>query len=158
TPGTTLAPTDNPVQAFQTLFGFYTGGGGGGGQAAIPDTSILDTDIADIQDIQASLGTVEKAKFDLHLQALRDLQTQRPAAAPPPPGAGTPPASAAAAYNGGLTTDSNFPAILRAQMDVMVNAMACGLTRVGVIQASQHTSELIMSRFQHETPDLYMLN
>ena len=29
----------------------------------------------------------------------------------------------------------------------MVQAMACGLTRVGVIQASQHTSELIMSRF-----------
>ena len=29
----------------------------------------------------------------------------------------------------------------------MVQAMACGLTRVGVIQASHHTSELIMSRF-----------
>ena len=25
--------------------------------------------------------------------------------------------------------------------------MACGLTKVGVIQSSQHTSELIMSRF-----------
>jgi hypothetical protein len=32
-------------------------------------------------------------------------------------------------------------------MDLMVQAMACGMTRVGVIQASQHTSELIMSRF-----------
>jgi len=37
--------------------------------------------------------------------------------------------------------------VLRAQIDVMVLAMACGLTRVGVIQGSQHTSELLMSRF-----------
>jgi hypothetical protein len=29
----------------------------------------------------------------------------------------------------------------------MVQAMACGLTKVGVLQCSQHTSELIMSRF-----------
>ena len=40
-----------------------------------------------------------------------------------------------------------FPKILRAQMDLMVQAMACGLTKVGVVQASHHTSELIMSRF-----------
>jgi hypothetical protein len=38
--------------------------------------------------------------------------------------------------------------VLRAQIDTMVLAMACGLSRVGVIQASQHTSELIMSRFR----------
>jgi hypothetical protein len=31
-------------------------------------------------------------------------------------------------------------------MDLTVLAMACGLTRVATIQASQHTSELIMSR------------
>jgi hypothetical protein len=36
---------------------------------------------------------------------------------------------------------------LKAQTDLMVTAMACGLTKVGVIQNSQHTSELIMSRF-----------
>jgi Protein of unknown function (DUF1552) len=48
----------------------------------------------------------------------------------------------------GLYQPENFPAVLRAQMDVMVQAMACGLTKVGVIQSSQHTSELIMSRFR----------
>jgi hypothetical protein len=47
-----------------------------------------------------------------------------------------------------LFAPENFPAVLRAQIDTMVLAMACGLSRVGVIQASQHTSELIMSRFR----------
>ena len=46
-----------------------------------------------------------------------------------------------------LYAPERFPQILRAQTDLMVQAMACGLTKVGVIQASHHTSELIMSRF-----------
>ena len=36
--------------------------------------------------------------------------------------------------------------MLRAQIDVMVLAMACGKTKVGTIPCSQHTSELITSR------------
>ena len=48
---------------------------------------------------------------------------------------------------GAPAPDASTTDILRAQTDLMVLAMACGLTRVGVIQASHHTSELIMSRF-----------
>jgi hypothetical protein len=46
-----------------------------------------------------------------------------------------------------LYAPESFAALLRAQIDLTVSAMACGLTRVGVIQCSHHTSELIMSRF-----------
>lgn len=46
-----------------------------------------------------------------------------------------------------LYDPANFPAILRAQIDVAVLAMQCGLTQVATIQCSHHTSELIMSRF-----------
>lgn len=56
-----------------------------------------------------------------------------------------------------LTADKNpskFPAVLRAQSDRMVLAISCGLTQVGMIQASYHTSELLMSRFA-EAPELY---
>jgi hypothetical protein len=141
TDGTTVAPIDDPAQAFQMLFG---SAGGGGGSTA-PDKSVLDTDIADINDVMSSLGTVEQSKLNLHLQALRNLETQLSTTTT---GCGsTAPASIAAATSGGVAVDGNFPNTLQAQMDVMVNAMACGLTRVGVIQASQHTSELIMSRF-----------
>jgi hypothetical protein len=46
-----------------------------------------------------------------------------------------------------INAPDRFPQVLRAQTDLMVQAMACGYTRVGVIQGSYHTSELIMSRF-----------
>ena len=40
-----------------------------------------------------------------------------------------------------------FPALLTAQRELLVQAMACGLSRVGLIQASHHTTDLLMSRF-----------
>jgi hypothetical protein len=68
------------------------------------------------------------------------------------PAAGTPatcrsPAAPAALDAGQLYDPQRFPEILRAQTDLMVLAMSCGLTRVGLVQASHHTSELLMSRF-----------
>jgi hypothetical protein len=148
--GTTVAPEDNPLQAFAHLFG---GGSSpaptGGGTKDPVALSVIDSAIADINDMKGRLGDVEKSKLDLHLQAMRDLENRLNGM-----GGMTPLASCnqslASLQNvdpAKLQEPGNFPAILRAQMDVMVQAMACGLTKVGVIQASQHTSELIMSRF-----------
>jgi hypothetical protein len=47
-------------------------------------------------------------------------------------------------FAGALYDATLFPALLTAQMNVMVQAMACGLTRVGTIQCSRHTSPLSM--------------
>jgi hypothetical protein len=150
---TTAAPIDSPAQAFQLLFGSAATAPTGSGTS--PDASILDADIADLNALMSNLGTVEQAKLSLHLDALRDLETRLAATAPPPTGGcGTAPGSVAQATSGGIAVDANFPVTLQAQMDVMVNAMACGVTKVGVIQASQHTSELIMSRFT-SVPELY---
>jgi hypothetical protein len=62
-----------------------------------------------------------------------------------------PPSVAAVQRGERLYAPEQFPQILRAQTDLMVEAFACGLTQVGVVQASHHTSELIMSRFA-DTP------
>src|SRR5207302_722711 len=56
----------------------------------------------------------------------------------------------------------DFPFLMRAQIDLMVLAMACGLTRVGVLQAHHHTgNDLLMSGFKEDPvlftePRLYM--
>ena len=104
-------------------------------------------------------------KLDTHLESIREVAT-RVLCAPAPPrapadggvvdGGSVSPAARCAnptlAFDPptgqGLAAPENFPAILRAQTDALVLAMQCGLTRVGVIQGSQHTSELIMSRFR----------
>jgi hypothetical protein len=150
---TTVAPEDDPRAAFARLLGGASAG------APAPDGpdkgSILDTAIADLGDLKASLGDTEKSKLDLHLDALREVEKQVKALPPPAQCSDTLP-NVAKLDGARLYDPGQFPDVLRAQMDVLVQAMACGMTQVGVLQASQHTSELIMSRFPN-TP-LYTPN
>lgn len=151
--GTTVAPEDNPLQAFSHLFGAGTGPAPMGGDSGTKDVvglSVVDSAIADINDLKGRLGDTEKSKLDLHLQAMRDLENRLSGMGGMAPLASCNQslASLADVDASRLQEPGDFPKILRAQMDVMVQAMACGLTKIGVIQASQHTSELIMSRFQ----------
>jgi len=148
-PGTTVAPEDDPRAALSRLFASTTPGPGAVTGPTPEDTSVLDAAFADLEALRQRAGTVERAKLDLHLEALRDVEKRVQAlglsAAPAcqPGGLDT-----SGLTTPGLYDPANFPRILRAQVDIMVQAMACGLTHVGVLQCSQHTSELIMSRFQ----------
>lgn len=159
-PGVTASPEDDPVTAFGRVFGNTgtTGGGGGGGGSSDPRAmrrlSVLDRAKADLDALRSGLGGKERRKLDAHLEAVREVE-QRIAGLGGLGGGGgssgtscTAPSIDATGITGStLYTPELFPQILRAQIDVMVQAMACGATRVGVIQASVHTSELIMSRF-----------
>mgnify|MGYP003593387813 CR=1 FL=1 len=146
--GVTVAPEDDPRAAFQRVFGGLTSGGGAPSGPDPEDVSVLDSALADLADLRKRAGDVDKAKLELHLEALRDVEKRVKGL-----GAGalgtceSPKVDLAAITSNKLYDAASFPAILRAQSDVMVQAMACGLTRVGVLQCSQHTSELIMSRF-----------
>ena len=142
-PGQTITPQDDPRAAFELLFGAGTMGQGGGG----PDpaqVTVIDGVLDDMSALRAQVGDAERAKLDLHLEALREVEKRIKAG---PAGTCDDPAVDFSAVTGDLYDPAAFPAILRAQTDLMVEAMACGLTRVGVLQASNHTSELIMSRF-----------
>lgn len=154
-PGITTPPDDDPVAAFGRVFpgGGNTSGGGGG----TPDPrtmrrlSVLDRAKADLDALRGKLGDTERTKLDLHLEAVREVE-QRIQGLAGGGGGGGASCSSPAIDAGGLDPSQlynaeRFPQILRCQIDLMVQAMACGLTRVGVIQASHHTSELIMSRF-----------
>lgn len=146
--GVTLAPQDDPRRAFADVFG---GLGGAPVTDGAPDPrqrSLIDHVLGDLNDLQARLGAVDRARVDYHLQSVRDLELRLGGAAPAPVGATC---EDPVLDTGGFTNDqlydaSRFGEILRAQIDLCVLAMACGLTRVATIQASQHTSELIMSR------------
>lgn len=149
-PGQTATPDDDPVGAFQRLFGSggdASGGGAGGGADSDRQRSILDSARADLDDLRGRLGPVEKQKLELHLDALRELEARLGGG-----GGGGASCQDPSIDGDGLTADNlyapeRFPQVLTAQIDLMVQAMACDLTRVGVLQSSHHTSELIMSRF-----------
>jgi len=151
-PGVTATPDDDPVAAFARVFGGggTTSGGGGTTDPRIARRlSVLDRAKADLDELRGKLGSVEKTKLDLHLEAVREVEQRITATGGGGGGAScqAPAIDATGIDASTLYAPDRFPQLLRAQTDLMVQAMACGLTRVGVIQSSIHTSELIMSRF-----------
>ncbi len=171
-PGVTVAPDDDPVAAFRRMFmGAVTPPAMTAADAGAPMTTVdddadrlaLETALGDLNDLRGRLGDSERVRLDAHLEALREVSA-RITRTQPSSDAGAVTSDAGAMTEGprcampamrfepptgaGLNAPENFPAVLRAQIDTTVLAMACGLTRVGVIQSSQHTSELIMSRFR----------
>jgi hypothetical protein len=146
--GTTVPPEDNPLAAFQRIFGGGVSTGSGSSGPDPVEVSVIDAVLADMNDLRGRAGEVDKRKLDLHLDALRDVERRvKGLGLPAAPSCSQPTLDTSGFNTNALYDPASFPAILRAQMDVMVQALACGMTKVGVLQCSQHTSELIMSRF-----------
>ena len=176
--GVTVAPDDDPVRAFRRMFSGAPTTTPPAMMGTTPpmmtsaadadaDRLALETSLADLGELRGRLGDAERVKLDTHLESIREVASRvmrtptNPSATPdagtdagvtPPPAMGArcdmPALSFDPPTGNGLFAPENYPAVLRAQTDAMVLAMQCGLTRVGVIQNSQHTSELIMSRFR----------
>lgn len=147
TGGQTVAPEDNPRVAFARLFG---GGAAAAPTPGLPDarTSILDVVKADLADLRGGLGTSDRARLDTHLQSVREVETRLGTMQPTPPSSTcAAPSLAYAVDDAQLYDPARFPEVLGAQIDVAVLALSCGMTRCVTLQASHHTSELIMSRF-----------
>ena len=148
-PGYTTPPEDDPVAAFGRVFGQVgtTTGGGGTDPRAARRISVLDNAAAELEALEGQLGDTEKAKLDLHLEGVREVETRIQMLGASTATCNMPSIDAAGLDPTVLYAPEKFPQILTAQIDLMVQAMACGMTRVGVIQAAHHTSDLIMSRF-----------
>ena len=91
--------------------------------------SVLDAVKRAYENLGPRLGASDKQKLDQHLTNIRDLETRITA-----PGA----AGAACVKPASPTIDykknDSFPAVGKLQMDLMVAALACDLTRVGTVQ------------------------
>lgn len=145
--GQSITPEDNPRKAFDNLFGSIAGGGSSP-QVDPAKATIIDNVIGDVETLRAQLGSIEKSKLDLHLESLREVEKRiKSGGVVPTATCDNPSVNTTNFTDGELYKDDKFPGILKSQIDLMVLAMACGLTKVGVIQGSIHTSELIMSRF-----------
>lgn len=147
-PGNSVAPQDDPRAAFDLLFGDFVPGGG---QPTGPDptkVTVIDSVLDDMHRLRDQLGEVDKPKLDLHLESLREVEDRIKGA-----GGALPSCDEPGLDTTGLPSEqdpydpSTYPALLRAQTDLMVLAMSCGLSRVGVIQNGHHTSDLLMSAF-----------
>ena len=148
-PGVSVPTQDDPAAAFCDLFGISALDGGSCGIDHVRSFRALDGAMAEMERFRNSLGGIESQKIDFHLSSLEQLKN-RIVAGPQvmQGGSCTPPSILFDDYRSWQSDEQElFPTILKAQIDNMVSAMECGLGRVGIIQCSNHGSDLAFHRF-----------
>lgn len=132
--GKMLTPIASPSSAFNTAFGNISSGGSTGPTpAAKRRQSILNVVKDEINTVRNKVGAADKSKLDSHLESIHALENKLGQQT-------TTDNSMAAKACGGLTKPSDAsgtaPACANNQlhMDIIVNALACDITRVAGLQ------------------------
>ncbi|MBM7116111.1 DUF1552 domain-containing protein [Archangium primigenium] len=132
-PGIFVSPEDVPRNAYQRLFGALGGDTAAADKQTRRRKSMLDMARTDLNDLATRVGSEEKQRLEQHLEALR--QTEKGLVTPiSVDGCALPEVPLAV----NAQANEQFPAVGRMQMDLMVSALACGMTRVASLQWS-HT-------------------
>ncbi|MCA9654787.1 MAG: DUF1552 domain-containing protein [Myxococcales bacterium] len=123
-------PRTRPDETFDSLFGDATLPADELAALRARRLSVLDRVTGDLQSLRPRLPGEARDKLDFHLELVRDLeqklQDDTAMTCEPSPIAG------------GIDYDSNaaFPTTVRRQVDLMVQALACGITDVASLQLS----------------------
>jgi hypothetical protein len=125
-----LPPDINPTSVFTRLFGSASADAAAVARLQSERRSVLDAVMAGYSKLAPKLGTDDKAKLDAHLANIRDLETRVAAVGTSGGGCARPAAPTVTSYK----ANDSFPQVGQAQMDLMVMALACDLTRVATIQ------------------------
>ncbi len=146
--GQQVAPDDNPLSAFERLFGDLQGPEApppGPDWAKIRSTRVIDRSIDDLQRLRTRLGATERDKLDIHLDALHEVEGQIK---------GTVSGSCEEVVwnTEGFTVsetdyypktwekEEEFARVGKLQMDLAVLALSCGVTRVSSLMWSHPVS------------------
>jgi len=119
-------PFENPVDAFGSLFG----------DTSLPVEEALaltsrrvrsmDQVALDLERLRSKIASDDREKLDIHLNNLLELQGKLEDLAPASCDPQAPEESP--------LSSGNFPVVARRHMDVIVEALACGVTRVATLQ------------------------
>jgi len=134
-PATPRAPNNDPFDLFVKLFGDAGATDEGKERRRFLDKSVLDAALADFARLQPKLSTQDRQLLQQHADSLRDLELRLGqfvdcgAVAPPatPPGVNV--ADRQATHDWAMKSD-NFPIVGDMMMEIVTQAMSCGLTNV----------------------------
>ncbi len=127
-------PDDSPRGVYSRLYGDAMPGGAD--VAVARRQSVLDAVKGDLGELRSHLGGEEQHKLDQHLTSLRELERSLGGGTC---SGGTPVADVA------IHANDNFPAIGRAQMDLLVASLACGATNVASIQWAHTVTPVVFT-------------
>jgi hypothetical protein len=129
-----IYPENDTGKVFNTVFknAVLTGGVDPAIEARKSDRlAILDVVRKDVRRLNARLGSQDRQRLEAHLTSIEELEKSLKAVAP-----STPAQACSKPANVGTIREENdnIPLIGKTQMDLLVMALACDLTRVGTIQ------------------------
>lgn len=128
--GVFVTPNDDPVNAYQRIFGEL-----GDEVKLARRRSVLDVSRSELADLRSRLGSGQRGKLEYHLDSLeqleRSLQFDLTCDEPREPEAM------------GINQNDNFPALTRQQIDLAVQVLACGATNVVSLQLSYTLGETV---------------
>jgi len=125
-PGEPLEPIGDPVAAFNRIFGELDGDPQALDRLRASRLSALDTVSAELKRVRDRVSSADRTKMDAHLEAIRAMESRLNAVAFCDPPQAPMPLDPAA--------NDSMPDVSRQQLELMVRAMACDLTRVASIQ------------------------
>ncbi|HEY4015796.1 MAG TPA: DUF1552 domain-containing protein [Polyangiaceae bacterium] len=131
--GLNLPTIGSPLSAYNTVFGTAAPAGTNSAQMLLQRRqSILDTVTAEINGLEATLGSNERAKLDAHLDSIRQLENklQSTAGAGGCTKPGVPGADSTFQYMG----DMDALAANLIHQQIIVSALACDITRVACLE------------------------
>lgn len=130
-PELALPPVNDPVAIFNRLFTDTHSDTDALVALRAQRRSVLDAALGSLEELARAVPAAERAKLELHATLVRDLETRISSSMPTG-------ACAAPDRPAFMATDSEetMPAISRMQIDLLVMALACDLTRVGSLQYS----------------------
>jgi len=125
-PNRGFTPIQNPVDAFDRVFGAATGDPAAAARIA-RQRSVLDSIAHDIGSLQRRLPAADRARLDAHLDSVHALEADLVAPASCDGGAIAP-----GTYD--YRSSANLPRLMRDYSRIMVQSLVCGYTRVGFLQ------------------------
>jgi hypothetical protein len=139
-PGRVVSAMQSPFEAYTRLFGGMKpaamGGTTGGTMSSAPvidlRKSALDNAIAEFKTLRPLLSASDRDRMDSYQESLRDIEKRLQTMATAPVGAGCPPAGPGSTID--VKAEANYPKVGQLQMDMIVGAFQCGLTRVASLQ------------------------
>ncbi len=136
-PGSLVTPDDDPASVYARLYGDLAGSPEAAAIRLARRQSILDLVGGEISTLKGRLGSVERVKLDAHLESLRDVERALSGG-----GACSPPTIEDI---DSPSSNTNFPAVTAAQLELAVQALACDYTRVASVQMSHTISSTVCS-------------
>jgi hypothetical protein len=143
-PGKPMPPVDNPKLAYTRIFGDFNADPMGAKRLAAERHLVLDSVMSDAKKLQSKVGSDDRAKIEQHLASLDGInkhldtvgQIGGDCSLPAPLG-----------NIGDVYDEKNHEAVGRLQMDLMVAAMACDITRVSSLQWTTSVGNTTFSQF-----------